>query len=242
MKMATKHEIIERRKWEYAAAGRARKGQILDGLVEATGMHRKAVVRRMAASLAGGPAKPRPGRGRKYGPGVTAALEDAWETCGNICAKRLKAALPEVVAALRRSGAWAHSAADTGALLRMGEGTIKRRLSGLPRAGGRGLSATRPSLLSELVPVRRGPWDDPAPGNGEVDSVAHCGWTLAGDFAWTVQYTDVATTWCGLAAQWGKGQAATLASVERIASRLPFRLVGLDPDSGSEFVNWLLKG
>jgi hypothetical protein len=91
-----------------------------------------------------------------------------------------------------------------------------------------------------LVPVRQGPWVNPLPGFGEIDTVAHCGLSVAGDFAYTVQYTDVATTWTCLRAQLNKGELATLESIQGIQRRLPFKLLGLDPDSGTEFLNWHL--
>ena len=122
--------------------------------------------------------------------------------------------------------------------------TIKRRINKFHRIkyGHQGISSTKPSNLKEIIPIRRGPWVNPSPGLGEVDTVAHCGSSLIGDYAYTVQYTDVATIWTCLSAQWNKGQLSTKQSIERIKTRLPFPLLGLDPDSGSEFINWLLKG
>ena len=104
------------------------------------------------------------------------------------------------------------------------------------------MGSTAPSALKELISIRRAPWDNPLPGFGEIDTVALCGGSLMGDFGYTVQYTDVATIWTCLASQWNKGQTATLVSIGGIKARLPFSLLGLDPDSGSEFINWLLKG
>ena len=66
--------------------------------------------------------------------------------------------------------------------------------------------------------------------------------SLVGDLVFSVNYTDIATLWHGLAAQWNKGQKATSDSLERIKSRLPFPLKGIHPDTGSEFINWHLKG
>jgi hypothetical protein len=124
----------------------------------------------------------------------------------------------------------------------MSSATLKRRIArfeNAKRRGGRG--TTKPSDLKEIIPIRRGPWQNPLPGFGEVDTVAHCGSTISGDFCYTVQYTDVATIWTCLAGQWNKGEEATRASIERVRGHLPFSLRGIDPDSGSEFVNWHLK-
>jgi uncharacterized protein (UPF0297 family) len=126
----------------------------------------------------------------------------------------------------------------------MSMGTMKNRIREFTRTTyeSKGKGSTKPSGLKEIIPIRRGPWENPAPGFGEVDTVAHCGHTLVGDFAYTVQYTDIATLWTLLAAQWNKGQESTKTSIEGMKERLPFPLRGLDPDSGSEFINWCLKG
>lgn len=39
-----------------------------------------------------------------------------------------------------------------------------------------------------------------------------------------------------------KGQIATKQSIEKIKAKLPFKMVGLHPDSGGEFINFVLKG
>jgi hypothetical protein len=53
----------------------------------------------------------------------------------------------------------------------------------------------------------------------------------------TLVATDVATGWTECQAIWGKGQAAVVEALERIRDRLPFPLLGLDSDNGSEFLN-----
>jgi hypothetical protein len=174
---------------------------------------------------------------------VTAALKELWEFSGRICAERLHPIISEYVRILSRDTMWPYSDLITGLLCGMSLGTVKNRIETFERVksgGGRG--TTKPSHLKEIIPIRRGPWENPRPGFGEVDTVAHCGHTLIGDFTYTVQYTDVATIWTCLSAQWNKGEAATVQSIERVRERLPFPLLGIDPDSGSEFINWLLHG
>ncbi|NCU42540.1 MAG: hypothetical protein EOM19_07575 [Candidatus Moranbacteria bacterium] len=101
-------------------------------------------------------------------------------------------------------------------------------------------TTTRPSNLKELIPVRRGSWLNPIPGYGEIDTVVHCGSTLLGNMGYTVHYSDIATMWSEWNAQINKGQMRTRESIEAMQKRLPFKMLGLDPDSGSEFVNWHL--
>jgi hypothetical protein len=139
---------------------------------------------------------------------------------------------------------WQHGEETTAKLLKMSEGTVKSRVSKLMtgRKPSKGISGTKPSKLKELIPIFTGPWKDKPPGFGQVDTVAHCGNALVGDFAWTVNWTDVATLWGGRRAQRNKGKRATQANVATIRDRLPFALLGIHPDTGSEFITWLLKG
>ena len=244
MNMGTKQEIFKEKLHEYLRASKEEKGRILDAVCSITGMHRKAAIRRFRIfRLRPHYWKRKRGRDRIYGHRLLSLIRELWETSGRICAERLHPIIPEYIHVLKRDDMWHYDEERTALLLRMSLGTLKNRIETFERikkGGGRG--TTKPSHLKEIIPIRRGPWEHPPPGKGEVDSVAHCGYTISGDFAYTVQYTDVATIWTCLAAQWNKGEEETRKSIERIASRLPFPLLGIDPDSGSEFINWHLKG
>lgn len=242
--MATKKEIFGEHLEAYCAGSKSEKGRILDAVCKLSQMDRKAVIRRFA-TLAKRPASWKDRRGGKtvYGTDVTAALKELFDMASGICAERLKPKISEYIRVLKRDGMWRWGPATTKALLRASVATLKRRIALFEKRNGRrGRGTTKPSDLKEVIPIRRGPWENPPPGFGEIDSVAHCGETTAGDFCYTVQYTDVATIWTCLSGQWNKGEIATRESIERIERRLPFSLRGIDPDSGSEFVNWHLKG
>jgi hypothetical protein len=161
---------------------------------------------------------------------------------GELCAERLKEAIPDYLPPLQRDGNWHHTRDTTELLLRMSIGTMKDRIAKFQKARHpRGVSTTKPSQLKEIIPIRRGPWENPRPGDGEVDTVVHCGSSLLGDMAYTVNFTSIATGWSEQAAQLNKGQQRTLESIQAIEARLPWQLTGLDPDSGSEFINWHCK-
>jgi len=242
--MATKQAILKEKLRDYLRADKAGKGKILDQVEGITGMSRKAVIRRFKGlQFLDGSKVERRGRKTVYGPMVNAALKEVWLFFEELCAERLQPHLPEYVSLLLRDGLWPYDRPTTDLLLAMSLGTMKKRLSFL--ATGKktkaGLGSTKPSLIKEIVPIRRGPWENPAPGFGEIDTVAHCGSSLIGDYAYSLQYTDVATIWTSLSAQWDKGEKATLESIKRIRSRLPFSLLGIDSDSGGEFINWQLS-
>lgn len=241
--MRTKQEIFREKLSIYLAASTAEKGQILDAVCSVMGCHRKAAIRRFRTlRKRSGLTKDQRGRKPIYGPAVTAAVRELWEVGNHICAERLHPLVGEYIHVLKRDEMWTYDQATTTLVLRLSLGTLKAKVAkfeNTKRRGGRG--TTKPSDLKEIIPIRRGPWQNPLPGNGEIDTVAHCGPTLVGDFCYTVQYTDVATIWTCLSGQWNKGEEATVRSIERIRKHLPFSLRGIDPDSGSEFINWHCK-
>jgi hypothetical protein len=124
--------------------------------------------------------------------------------------------------------------------------TLDRLLEPL-RAQGGGRSLTRPgTLLRQQIPIRGSVWEEDKAGWLEVDTVALCGGSVAGEFVWVVDGVDYATTWVELRAMWGRGQVGTLAALQDMEASLPFSLLGLDSDNGGEFLNyhvlkWLQK-
>ena len=111
-----------------------------------------------------------------------------------------------------------------------------------PRPGrsilARGRCGTKPgSLLRTEIPIRTGTWDLSRPGYLEADSVAHCGASLAGDFIWSLTYTDIFSGWTEGGAVWNKGAAGVLAPPRGGKAACPLRLLGFDSDNGGEFLN-----
>ena len=101
-----------------------------------------------------------------------------------------------------------------------------------------GRCGTKPgSLLKIEIPIRTGSWDLSQPGYVEADSVAHCGSSLAGDFIWSLTYTDIWSGWTEGRAVWNKGARGVLAATREVEEALPFALLGFDCDNGSEFLN-----
>lgn len=244
MTMATKKEVVLEHLHTYLKASKEEKSTIISSLAKTLGLHRKSVIRALRREQMRDPLRPnkKPGRRVMYTPDVTAALKDLWEIAHEICAELLHPIRNEYIRILERDNMWHHDDEATGKLRAMSLGTMKNRIGTfqrIKRGGGR--STTKPSDLKELIPIRRGPWENPSPGCGEIDTVVHCGSTLSGSMAYTVNYTDIATLWGESAAQIEKGQQRTRESIEEIRRRLPFPLLALDSDTGSEFINWHLK-
>ena len=245
MIMATKKDIFDEHKEEYWKSNKMQKGEILKHIASVTKMHKKSVTRRFSALQKRDPAVVEK-RGRKtyYDKGVDAAVKEVWEAANEPCGELLHPLITEYVHILKRDKMWLHGDITTGKLLCMGEHTVRRRVGSFERVLGKkkGLSATKPSHLKSIIPIFKGPWSGLPPGNGQLDTVAHCGNTLLGDFVFTLNYTDMATYWVIPRAQWNKGAEATVASMKEVLKLLPVPLLQIHPDTGSEFINWSLKG
>jgi hypothetical protein len=101
-----------------------------------------------------------------------------------------------------------------------------------------GRATTKPgTLLRKHIPIKTNQWDETHPGFLEADSVAHCGQSLSGMFAYTIDCVDIATGWSEQRAVWGKGETGVLQQIHHIEQSLPFSLLGFDCDNGSEFLN-----
>ena len=81
----------------------------------------------------------------------------------------------------------------------------------LPKSGksiGRGRSLTRHgTLLKSSVPIRITNWDTTIIGFMEMDTVAHCGDILSGEFIYSLDMVEIATGWSEQIAVMGKGEA-----------------------------------
>lgn len=76
-----------------------------------------------------------------------------------------------------------------------------------------------------------------APGFTEVDLVAHAGERAEGDFAHSLNLTDLHTTWVETGAVLGKSQVCARTLLEQLRAQSPFPLRGVESDHGAEFIN-----
>lgn len=245
MTMETKKEVFDRYLREYLKASKRRKTEILNIVCETTGLIRKSAIRkfkRLQKKSAGHGQKR--GRPVKYGPDTVSALKDVWTASSEICGELLHPSIKDFVDIMKRDDMWKHRPETTKKLLEMSEGMVKKKVGVFMKARHirHGINATSPSVLKNIIPIFTGPWQDKPVGYGQVDTVVHCGSSLTGNMIFSVNYTDIATKWLGLRAQWNKGQIATQKSLQSIKDRLPFPLLGIHPDTGSEFINWHIKG
>jgi hypothetical protein len=105
---------------------------------------------------------------------------------------------------------------------------LKRRIYGRTKPG---------TLLKHHIPIKTDHWDVTRPGFTEIDLVSHSGDCADGEFVHSLNLTDIHSTWTETRAVLGKGQTGIVAALEDMRQSLPFPLLGIDSDNGSEFLN-----
>jgi hypothetical protein len=237
MIQSTRMQVLEKLRRRYENAGLEHKGKLLDQAVQLLGYHRKAAIRALRRpQVVRGPLI-LAGRPVKYEPALLVPwLRPIWQATDYACGRRLVAMLPEWIPAYEQHERRMPGEVREKLLLASGR-TLDRLLEPL-RGQGMGRSLTRPgTLLRQQIPIRGGLWEEGKAGWLEVDTVALCGGSVAGEFVWMVDGVDYATTWVEVRAMWGRGQVGTLAALQDVEASLPFSLLGLDSDNGGEFLN-----
>ena len=177
---------------------------------------------------------------RLYDDQVVRELTKLWELLNYLCGKRLVAIMPELIAKLEQFGELRLAVSTKEKLLRISAASIDRLLQPERRKHQlRGRSHTKPgTLLKHQIPIRTfAEWDEQQPGFAEIDLVAHDGGLALGDYCQTLDLTDVCTGWTETEAVPNKAQVWVFEAIQTIRQRLPFPLLGLDSDNGSEFIN-----
>ena len=180
------------------------------------------------------------GRPPKYGMPVRQALVRVWAIMGFAAGKRLAPFMEELVQALERHGEIDLPRDVRALLVTMSASTIDRLLAAeRKRLEIKGRSGTRPgSLMKHGIPIRTfADWDEKRPGFLEIDLVAHDGGDPNGEFAQTLDMTDVETAWTETVAVRNKAQRWVFAALREKLSAFPFPVLGIDSDNGGEFIN-----
>jgi hypothetical protein len=227
----------------YAGRGKAGRGRLVDAVCQLCGYSRKHALKVLNGTLPvrGERNGRRGGRPRRYGAAPLAVLKVIWLAAEQPCGQRLVGALPLWLPHYQR----VHGRLAPGLrrdLLAMSAASLNRLLQPCRvRYGSKRRCGTKPGgLLKQQVAVRCGPWAVTGPGWLEADTVAHCGGSLAGDLVWSVTLTDLHTQWTETRAVWNKGASGVLAAIADMERTLPFPVLGVDSDNGSEFLNWHL--
>lgn len=254
--MKERKRIAEATAGRYRKARKKEKGEILNEFVELTGFARSygALVLRNQGRVVQvnrkvrvrgdlGKRLRRPGRGATYDERTVKVLVQVWRIMDYICGKRLAPVLGEMVERLLRHNELRCDVATSKKLARMSAATIDRLLRPeRQKYQLKGRSHTRPgTLLKHQIPMRTfSEWDEQQPGFLEIDLVGHDGGVIDSHHAFTLNATDIASGWNSSTALKNKAQVWTLEGIGKIRAKLPFPLLGLDSDNGSEFINQTL--
>ena len=228
--------------FRYRKASKPLRSRILDEFCQICRYNRKYAIR-----LLNGPAPQKTNtptsqsRRPTYGAKVIWALTAIWQAAGYPCSARLKALLP-----LWLPWAIKHLTLSTQVqkqLLTISPATIDRRLGVKKRQLKKRLyGRTKPgTLLKHHIPIKTDSWNVQTPGFTEIDLVSHSGNSASGDFLYSLNVTDIHSTWVETRAVMGKSQIGVLDAMKDIQQALPFKLLGIDSDNGSEFINYHLK-
>ena len=241
---------------EYQKATKKEKGKILDNLCKTTGYNRKYAMHllsnwgkvklvridgKLIRLKAGNKRyKTCPNRKRIYDKEFQEALIDVWEFSDYLCGKRLKPFIKVVESFIRGNVNFTFNNLIWEKLNKISSASIDRILKPERKKYQiKGRSHTKPgTLLKHEIPIRTfADWDDTIPGFLEIDLVGHEGGNASGDFCFTLTATDIATEWTEVRAIRNKAQIWTVAALGEISKVLPFPMLGVDSDNGSEFIN-----
>ena len=245
-------EVTSRYAKAYVKASKKDKGRVLDEVMSVTGWSRDNARRRLTEAAKRPPGagrqvanKPRKPRSPKFSYDAVKVLQRVWAASGGQCGKYLAVSMAIQLDGLERHGELVdgvdrYSRAVREELLSMSPASIDRYLKPAKATDQiRGVSTTKPSpLLRSSIKIRKaGDEVEAEPGFFEGDTVAHCGPTLKGEFARTLNLTDVHTGWVFTRTVRNNAHIHILDALKAGVDEVPFEVTGLDFDNGSEFLN-----
>jgi hypothetical protein len=189
-------------------------------------------------------------RSRKeiYGFDLVKPLKLIWEIVGQPCSKRLKPQIEDTIKKLKEFDEIELFENQEKLLGQMSTFTIDRLLEAEKDISKKeyGLSGTKRSpLLKTLIPVRTNfnAEETKEPGHTEMDCVLHCGESLSGYYAETLNVLDIYSHWNEKKIFLNKTKAKIVGAFHEMRTKqFPFPILSVDFDNGHEFVNWVLKG
>lgn len=186
------------------------------------------------------PVKEKRGRNHVLGNREINILKKLWFAMNQPCGKRLKAMLPEWIDAWENQEKPIDPACRY-KLLKASSSTLDRVLKSYKTSTSKNQTNGTITTLKALIPIVDYRRHIQKPGYLYADTVAHCGTTMKGSFAWTLTLTDDYTQWTSNRAIWNKGQYETCRALGRLINQFPFPAQGINTDNGTEFINYHLQ-
>ncbi|MDY0088477.1 MAG: transposase family protein [Coriobacteriia bacterium] len=240
LSMAEKKAITREMRRRYKKASKTDKAVMLDELTALTGWTRSYASRALRRERPKRSGPETRGRKKTYTPEVMVPLRKVWASLDFACGKRVASGMDDILDALVRAGELSCGPSVVDMLRIMSAATIDRLLApDRAKTTLKGRATTKPgTLLKSQIQIRTGTgWDDAVPGFIEIDLVAHCGDSTRGEYCNTLDATDIATGRTETRSVRNKAQVHVFAALADIVAHLPFPLLGIDSDNGSEFIN-----
>lgn len=240
LNMGQKQAVTKELTKKYASARKKKKGLMLDELCNLANYNRSYATRILRGDYV--PVKEKLTNKREviYGLDVLTSLKKIWVIADGICGKRLAPFLPELLDKLIKLKEIKINKIVQRKLANISAATIDRLLRHTKKQYKiKGRATTKPgTLLKHHIPIRTfSDWNDSVPGFFEVDCVANCGDSSAGEFVNTLNLTDIKTAWMEFEAVLGKAQSRVFSALKRRRAACPLPWLGIDSDSGGEFIN-----
>lgn len=250
MSLSVRRAITNKVRTRYQKANRGEKKVILNEFCATTGYNRvyAATLLRTGPTREPGreasrhaPTKPRGGRPLTYGGDIKRIIEILWKRFDFLCGKRLVALIRTSLPLLLPDASLRITDECAQALATISPATVDRLLAGMRaryRLGGQGYTRAN-SSLKDLIPVRTwSEWSSCLPGHMQLDTVGHDGGYLSTDCSFTLCATDVCTGWTERYAMKNRAFKWIRQGLDSFKTSLPFPIVHLHPDGGSEFINY----
>lgn len=222
----------------YQASSKIKKTNLLDHAQLITKRSRKQLIRQLK-SLSEHPkelATTRTGRPRVYSQDeLRPHIHYLWYKMEQVSAKRMKEGLSLWLPKYRQLDP--HLKVQ---LERMSASTLGRYIREIQRQDEprKGLATTNPArYMKNKVPINTLDSKITKPGYIQTDTVAHCGNNGMGPFISSLTVTDVYSTWTVNRAMYTKRGIEVKQMFRDIEQNLPFKLLSINTDSGSEFLN-----
>lgn len=238
----TKKELAKVTRARYRLASKSVKTFILNEFCSNTEYHRKYAIKLFNHKPKEN--KDRVGRSKKYNSKLFAdVIIPIWELLDYPCGSRLQPELVNMAEAMVRFNEIRITDEVKEQLIVISSKTLDRRLKKeieirkLNRSRGMTRHGT---LLKSSIPIRLTEWNRQELGFVETDTVAHNGGDPSGEFIHSLDLVEIYSGWSEQYAVLGKGERGVVEAINDIKNHLPFKLTGLDSDSGGEFINWHL--
>ena len=237
-------EYLNQLRKRYAQATKPERKVILREFVKTTGHDWQYTGKLLRGNYTYATAPIKRPRKRKYDIVDAIILSKVCELLDWINSKRIQPGIGVAIDSLVAAGELVCSKEQRIKLVKISPATIDRLLKTYKkRPVGKGRSYTKPgTLLKHQIKIRTfADWNENRVGFEEIDLVGHDGGIARGDFGWTLDFIDIKSCWAEQVAVKNKAQIHVFAAIKLVRIRLPFALLGLDSDTGSEFINHQLN-